>query len=120
MSAQKPLPCLTFAAAFDAPAADTAAERHFSGVAYSGELIPGHWAWGNLVFDLDTMTLPARLPVLLEHDRYQRAGVIDRFAVDHEKGLTVSGYLLDTEPGRAIASDSDAGFPWQCTSNRGR
>lgn len=87
--------------------------RRFSGIAYSGEAIVGHWAWGDVVFDLDSMTLPDRLPALVDHDRGQRAGVIDQFQIDAENGLTVSGYLLDNESGRSVAADADAGFPWQ-------
>ena len=108
-------PELLFTAAFDASAPDVppGALRRFSGTAYSGDVIHGHWAWGDVVFDLDSLRVPNRLPVLIEHDRAQRAGVIDRFAVTHADGLTVSGYLLDTPSGRSIAAEADAGFPWQ-------
>lgn len=108
-------PELLFTAAFDASAPDATpgALRRFSGTAYSGEVIHSHWAWGDVAFDLDTLRVPERLPVLIEHDRAQRAGVIDRFAVSHTDGLTVHGYLLDTPSGRSIAAEADAGFPWQ-------
>ena len=86
-------------------------------MAYSGEAIVGHWAWGDVVFDLDSMTLPDRLPALVDHDRGQRAGVIDQFQIDSENGLTVSGYLLDNESGRSVAADADAGFPWQMSES---
>lgn len=108
-------PELLFTAAFDASAPDATpgALRRFSGTAYSGQVIHGHWAWGDVAFDLDTLRVPERLPVLIEHDRAQRAGVIDRFAINHTDGLTVHGYLLDTPSGRSIAAEADAGFPWQ-------
>lgn len=109
-------PSLTFDARIDAPTHGTpaaGARRAFSGVAYSGQVIPGHWAWGDVVFDLASMSLPEKLPALVDHSPGLRAGVIDAFARDDASGLTVSGYLLDNEHGRAIASDSDAGFPFQ-------
>ena len=109
-------PSLTFDARIDTPTHGTpaaGARRTFSGVAYSGQVIPGHWAWGDVVFDLASMSLPEKLPALVDHSPGLRAGVIDAFARDDASGLTVSGYLLDNEHGRAIASDSDDGFPFQ-------
>ena len=87
--------------------------RAFSGVAYSGEVIPNHWAWGNLVFDLDTMQLPVKSAALIGHDPNQRAGVVDAFIASHENGLAVSGYLLDNPSGQSVGNEADAGFPWQ-------
>lgn len=94
-------------------AAEEGQPRRFSGVAYSGEAIKNHWAWGDVVFDLASMNLPEKMPALIEHDRNQRAGVVDSFTVDAERGLLVSGYLMDTEAGRSVAQEADAGFPWQ-------
>jgi len=109
--ATHPIPELLFSAVMDPPATD-GQPRRFSGVAYHGGLIPKHWAWGDLVFDLDAIETRVPAPLLVEHDRAQRAGVIQSFAVGPD-GLTVSGYLLDTETGRQIAAEADAGFPWQ-------
>jgi hypothetical protein len=111
----KPTPELAFVARFEG--ASDEGRRRFSGVAYSGQLIARHWAWGDLIFDLDSIDMPERVPVLVEHDRRQRAGVIDKFSVDPEKGLEVSGYLLDNEHGGMVAADADAGFPWQMSVN---
>jgi len=87
--------------------------RRFSGVAYTGEVIKNHWAWEDLVFDLASMTFLEKCPVLIGHDFKQRAGVVDTFSVDNERGLLVSGFLMDTEAGRSVANEADAGFPWQ-------
>jgi hypothetical protein len=111
----KPTPELTFAARFEEPAED--GRRRFTGVAYSGQLISRHWAWGDLIFDLSTVEHAERVPVLVEHDRSQRAGVIDTFSVSDERGLEVSGYLLDNAHGKTVADDADAGFPWQMSVN---
>jgi hypothetical protein len=61
----------------------------------------------NLTLLISSLTLLILLlilimPVLIEHDRSQRAGVIDTFNAS-DAGLTVSGYLLDNDAGRAVA-----------------
>lgn len=89
------------------------AKRTFSGVAYSGGMIENHWYWGQLVFDLESMSVPAKLPALIDHDRAQRAGYVTTSNVDINTGLTVTGNLLSNQAGSQVASDSDEGFPWQ-------
>lgn len=88
-------------------------KRTFSGVAYSGEVITDHWYWKQVIFDLDSMQIKGRIPALLEHSSYQRAGAIESHAISYESGLTVSGILLSNEFGAQVATDSDDGFPWQ-------
>lgn len=90
-----------------------AAKRKFSGVAYSGEVIPGHWYWGNVVFELGSMSVPAKLPALIDHDRGKRAGYVTDHTVSDTSGFLVTGNLLTNESGKAVAQDSDEGFPWQ-------
>lgn len=88
-------------------------QRKFEGVAYSGEVIAGHWYWGNVIFDLDSMTVPEPLGMLLDHRTDKRAGVATSYKISHEKGLELSGVLTRNEFGQAVADDSDDGFPWQ-------
>ncbi|WHP06769.1 hypothetical protein QLH32_04670 [Acinetobacter corruptisaponis] len=88
-------------------------KRTFSGVAYSGEVITDHWYWKQVIFDLDSMQIKGRIPALLEHSSYQRAGAIESHSISHETGLTVNGILLSNEFGTQVATDSDDGFPWQ-------
>lgn len=96
------------------PATDPGSKKRlFSGVAYSGEVIRGHYYWGDVVFDMATITLPSRLPALIDHDRGQRCGYVTDSAITDATGFTVQGVLLSNEHGRAVAQDSDEGFPWQ-------
>ncbi|MEC7118509.1 MAG: hypothetical protein VXW65_01220 [Pseudomonadota bacterium] len=88
-------------------------QRKFEGVAYSGQVIANHWWWGNVIFDLDTMTVPEPLGMLLDHRTDQRAGVATSHKISYEKGLELSGVLTRNEFGQAVAADSDDGFPWQ-------
>lgn len=43
-------------------------DRSFRGVAYSGNVIKDHPYWGNLAFDISTMTAKSKIPILYNHD----------------------------------------------------
>ena len=43
-------------------------DRSFEGVAYSGGIIKDHPFWGNLAFDISTMSAKKSIPVLKNHD----------------------------------------------------
>lgn len=105
--------CFAWDSPLDIPQSETETQkRTFSGVAYSGKPITDHWAWDNVIFDIESMELKDKTPVLLDHDTDKRVGVV----MSYEKtaqGLAVSGDLLNNEYGRQIAQDSDGGFPWQ-------
>jgi len=92
---------------------DTKKKRCFSGIAYSGEEITGHWYWGNLVFDLSTMSVPDKLPALLDHDSSKRCGYVTEHTIDSSTGFSVGGNLLSNQYGTEVSNDSDDGFPWQ-------
>ena len=88
-------------------------QRRFEGVAYSGEVIPAHYFWDDVIFDMSTMSLPEKLPALVDHNRGMRAGYTTQHSLDPSAGFMVSGNLLSNESGAAVAKDSDEGFPWQ-------
>lgn len=92
---------------------ETSDLRKFNGIAYSGEPIQGHYYWGDVIFDLESMQIDTPLAVLLDHDTGRRVGVVNQFTKDNATGLKVSGDLLTNQYGQQIASDSDEGFPWQ-------
>jgi hypothetical protein len=84
--------------------------RRIFGVAYSGDLVR-HPYFGAVIFDLSTTSAPDRVPLLVDHDRAQRAGVCSlTFGERIEIG---EGSLFSNETGKAVAEDADAGFPWQ-------
>lgn len=88
-------------------------QRQFSGVAYSGEVIKSHFYWGDVIFDLSTTSIPDKLPALINHDRNSRCGYVTEFGVSESAGITVVGNLLSNDSGKAVAQESDEGFPWQ-------
>jgi hypothetical protein len=104
----------TFAAsAALTPGTTPGSQRKFAGVAYSGEVISGHWYWGNVIFDVSSLELPTnKLAMLVDHDSGKRAGFADSFSLDGYK-LKVSGSLLSNDAGSSVAKESDEGFPWQ-------
>ena len=93
--------------------AEEGKKRTFTGVAYSGEVIQGHYYWGDVVFDLDTMQIKTPLGALIDHDTGKRAGVVRSFTKDNQGGLQVAGDLLSNKNGQEVAQDSDEGYPWQ-------
>ncbi|WP_295581410.1 hypothetical protein [uncultured Lamprocystis sp.] len=95
----------------DANAKDPTSRRRFSGVAYSGDVIPDHWAWGNLVIDLASIVLLDPCPVLLNHERDIPVGV-GALAVA-ANALMVAGTLLSNASAQVLAQNADEGFPWQ-------
>jgi hypothetical protein len=87
-------------------------KRTFSGIAYSGDKITGHWYWGDVVFDLSTTKSPSKLPMLMGHDRDKVAGFANNIAIGND--IKASGPLSSyTDEGKQVAALSDEGFPWQ-------
>lgn len=103
---------MTALAQFAVEGEGSSAKRRFSGIAYSGEVITEHWYWGNVVFDLSSITVPPKMPALIDHDRGLRAGFVTDSGLE-PSGLRVRGQLLTNDSGQAVAKDSDDGFPWQ-------
>lgn len=102
--------CATFATT---TGDDGKKRRKVEGVAYSGDLLTGHWYWAAVIFDLAGIERPsARLPLLLEHDRGKRVGHTG-LDIGADALRLSDAVLLDTERGREIADEADQGFPWQ-------
>lgn len=94
-----------------APTKDDKENRKFSGVAYGGGEITDHPFWDKVVFDLsDARAQSQKVPILLDHDTRQRAGFA---AITIGQDITAHGELLPNAFGASIATEADAGFPWQ-------
>jgi hypothetical protein len=82
--------------------------RSFRMLAYTGAEIM-RW-YGRVVVDMDGLTVPKKLPILLNHD----ANLVAGYATSSEvtgKGLVLTGALLSGEAGPRVAQMSDDGFP---------
>lgn len=84
----------------------------FSGVAYSGGLIPQFGVFGDAAIDLATLQPSERLFMLVNHDPNERAGH-GRVWIENN-ALHVEGqFSRSTEAGRQIAAEFRDGAPWQ-------
>lgn len=85
--------------------------KQFSGVAYSGGLIPAYGHYGDAAIDLATLSTPPKSFALLDHDPRRRAGVATFEVVNGQ--LLTRGHLLDNDHGVEVASIARQGGPWQ-------
>ncbi len=101
---------LTFAVEQSQPGA--AGPVRFRGVAYSGGLIPQYGWYGDAAIDLSSVSLPAQIFALVDHDPGKRAGKCAPRLEGNQ--IIVEGELFDaTESGREVAALLKAGAPWQ-------
>lgn len=90
-----------------------AGKRTFNGIANSGK--PFVYQGERAIADLSDIVFADKVPALLLHDRDKRVGFGSLSVQNHQ--LIVSGDLLDNEHGKQIASEADAGFPWQMSAH---
>lgn len=90
---------------------DASGRRKFEAVFYSGELIPNHWCWGNLVFDISTTKAKDITGVLLQHDPEK---IVGSGQCSFGSEMRIEGLLsAKTEHAKFVADQADEGFPWQ-------
>ena len=88
-------------------------QRRFSGVGYTGDPIQNHPYWGQVIFDLSKMSVPAKMPILRDHHNEMIVGFSDKNSIT-DKGLELEGNLTKSTPfGQEVINLSDEGFPWQ-------
>lgn len=85
----------------------------FTGIAYSGGVVPDYGWLGDTVIDLDTLELPTgEIFALVDHDFGQRAGRITATRQGNE--IHVSGHFFkSSEAGKEVAALFAEGAPWQ-------
>lgn len=88
----------------------------FRMLAYSGGVIPRHWAWNNLALDLSGMLVGKKgLPVLREHNPAAVVGHTDRVTTGNGQ-LEVEGvFNLVTQASREVYDLCRQGHPWQAS-----
>jgi hypothetical protein len=90
-------------------------ESGFEILAYSGEIIPDHWFWGNLGIDLVGMKFAGRrFPVLDSHDMSLRLGYGEGSIGDT---ITAKGQWCPNVHAQELRADAKAGFPLQASLN---
>ncbi|MBU4526563.1 MAG: Mu-like prophage major head subunit gpT family protein [Desulfomicrobium sp.] len=94
---------------------DESGPRRFGILAYTGKLIDWGY-WGRFIIDLAGMRLAkAKVPALLNHDRRQIVGTIDRASAD-ANGFHVTGAFSSvTDAAKEVLGLADENFPWQAS-----
>ena len=86
--------------------------QHFSGVCYSGGVIPGYGQMGDSAIDLSSLQVPDKdMFALVNHDPNQRAGKCR--LVNHGTHLAIEGEFLSTKSGSDVATEFSQGAPWE-------
>ncbi len=88
--------------------------RKFKITAYTGN--PMNIGWGDpVVVDLKGLSVPASVPLLLEHDVARRVGhTVD--AVNDKQMLRMTGIVSGVGPdAMQVVAEAENGFPWQAS-----
>jgi len=94
--------------------ADQAKSNTFSIVGYSGGIIPEHYWWGNLAFDLAGLKFAKkRTPILDSHATDRRVGFATK--QDVAETVTVEGTFLDNDVAQSLRADMQQGFPMEAS-----
>ncbi len=94
------------------PLAGDDTPTRFSGVAYSGGVIPQFGPFGDAAIDLATLQPADKLFMLVNHDPDQRAGH-GRIWVEDDQIRVEGQFARSTDAGRQIAAEFRDGAPWQ-------
>jgi hypothetical protein len=90
---------------------DTSAAT-FSGVAYSGGVVPNYGFAGDMAIDLATLAAPGRVPVLMNHDPDQVVGHASVTNYGRMLDLRDGRFSSATEAGRIVSETRAEGQPW--------
>jgi hypothetical protein len=86
----------------------------FGIVGYSGQIIPQHWYWGNLAFDLGGLQFAKKpTPILEDHLSDKRIGVTVLQEITDK--VFVEGVFLGNANAQQLRSDMRDGFPMEAS-----
>ncbi len=84
----------------------------FSGIAYSGGVVPNYGWYGDTAIDLASVTFPERIFALVNHDDEERAGHC-RVWLEGDAIRVAGNFSKATEAGRSVAAEFAEGAPWK-------
>lgn len=97
-----------------AEAGDEEKPGQFRIIAYSGGIIPNHWLWGNIAFDLEGLKFEKKKTAVLEnHFSDKRVGFTTMQDVSDK--VLVEGKFLNNPGAQQIKGDITDGFPMQAS-----
>lgn len=89
-------------------------KKRFKILGYSGKVIPNHWYWGNVAFDLSGIKFAKKkTPVLEEHFTERRIGFADKQEITDK--VTFEGPFLSNVIAEQIRNDILEGFPMEAS-----
>ena len=84
----------------------------FSGIAYSGGVVPNYGWYGDTAIDLASVTFPERIFALVNHDDEERAGHC-RIWLEGDAIRVAGQFSKATEAGQSVAAEFAEGAPWK-------
>ncbi len=88
----------------------------FSMIAYSGKIIPNHWYWGNIAFDLKGVEIPSiGTPILEEHSLNRKIGIAQKYNIKNNRLDVEKAKLLNNDYAKEFIENSYEGFPYQAS-----
>jgi hypothetical protein len=88
--------------------------ENFRIIGYSGQIIPNHWFWGNLAFDLSGLSFAkTKTPVLDEHFTAKRLGFAEKQEITDK--VYIEGKFLGNPNAQEIKNDMLSGFPMEAS-----
>lgn len=86
--------------------------RQFSGICYSGGVIPNYGFFGDAAIDLDSLRQPDKARfALVNHDANQRAGRCQ--LLSDGQAISINGTFLKNATGQQVAGEFSDGAPWE-------
>jgi len=88
----------------------------FSGIAYSGGVVPDYWNngifFGDCAIDMASVKIPDRMFALINHDDDERAGHC-KVWIEGDAIRVAGNFSKATEAGRSVAAEFAEGAPWK-------
>lgn len=85
--------------------------KKFTGVAYSGSVIPQHGFFSNVIIDLENAEFKQKIPLFRDHDSSKIVGVGKLQKVDNQ--LMITGEVFDFGDGGEVIKMQRAGLDWE-------
>lgn len=83
----------------------------FTGIAYSGSVIPSHGMFENVIIDLEKVSFKEKVPLFRDHDASKIVGVGKLVKSDNQ--LLIEGEVFDFGDGQEVLSMQERGFDWE-------
>lgn len=84
----------------------------FSGIAYSGGVVPNYGWFGDTIIDMASVQIPERMFALVNHEEEDRAGHC-RVWIENGAIRVAGQFSRATQAGQSVAAEFGEGAPWK-------